>query len=69
MKPRPNEPSRPLGIFWARLGNSTVIDKVLDARGKIADGLAIHDAIAKKRGGRRIPCIPTCAAYFKPCCV
>jgi hypothetical protein len=28
---------------------------VLDARGKIADILAIHDAIAKKRGGRRIP--------------
>jgi hypothetical protein len=27
---------------------------VLDARGKIADILAIHDAIAKKRGGRRI---------------
>ena len=31
---------------------------VLDARGKIADGLAIHDAIAKKRGGRRIPMHP-----------
>jgi integrase len=28
---------------------------VLDARGKVADVLAIHDAIAKKRGGRRIP--------------
>jgi integrase len=28
---------------------------VLDARGKVADILAIHDAIAKKRGGRRIP--------------
>jgi integrase len=31
---------------------------VLDARGKIADILAIHDAIAKKRGGRRIPMHP-----------
>ncbi len=31
---------------------------VLDARGKIADGLAIYDAIAKKRGGRRIPMHP-----------
>ena len=31
---------------------------VLDARGKIADGLAIHDVIAKKRGGRRIPMHP-----------
>jgi integrase len=31
---------------------------VLDARGKIADVLEIHDAIAKKRGGRRIPMHP-----------
>jgi integrase len=31
---------------------------VLDARGKVADSLAIHDAIAKKRGGRRIPMHP-----------
>jgi integrase/recombinase XerD len=31
---------------------------VLDARSKIADGLAIHDAIAKKRSGRRIPMHP-----------
>src|ERR1700721_2943175 len=31
---------------------------VLDARGKVADVLAIHDAIAKKRGGRRIPMDP-----------
>jgi integrase len=31
---------------------------ILDARGKIADVLAIHDAIAKKRGGRRIPMHP-----------
>jgi integrase len=31
---------------------------VLDARGKVADILAIHDAIAKKRGGRRIPMHP-----------
>ena len=31
---------------------------VLDARGKVADVLAIHDAIAKKRGGRRIPMHP-----------
>jgi ATPase family associated with various cellular activities (AAA) len=30
----------------------------LDARGKVADILAIHDAIAKKRGGRRIPMHP-----------
>src|SRR5271166_6516736 len=30
----------------------------LDARGKVADVLAIHDAIAKKRGGRRIPMHP-----------
>jgi integrase len=28
---------------------------VLDARGKVADVLEIRDAIAKKRGGRRIP--------------
>ena len=31
---------------------------VLDARGRVADSLAIHDAIAKKRGGRRIPMHP-----------
>jgi integrase len=31
---------------------------VLDARSKVADSLAIHDAIAKKRGGRRIPMHP-----------
>ena len=31
---------------------------VLDARGKIADVLEIHDAIAKKRSGRRIPMHP-----------
>jgi integrase len=31
---------------------------VLDARGKVGDSLAIHDAIAKKRGGRRIPIHP-----------
>jgi integrase len=31
---------------------------ILDARGKVADVLAIHDAIAKKRGGRRIPMHP-----------
>jgi integrase len=31
---------------------------VLDARGKVGDILAIHDAIAKKRGGRRIPIHP-----------
>jgi integrase len=31
---------------------------VLDPRGKVADVLAIHDAIAKKRGGRRIPVHP-----------
>jgi integrase len=31
---------------------------VLDASGKVADTLAIHDAIAKKRGGRRIPMHP-----------
>ncbi len=31
---------------------------ILDARGKVADSLAIHDAIAKKRGGRRIPMHP-----------
>jgi integrase len=30
----------------------------LDARGQIADHLAIHDAIAKKRSGRRIPMHP-----------
>ena len=28
---------------------------VLDARGRVADCLAVRDAIAKKRGGRRIP--------------
>jgi integrase len=31
---------------------------VVDARGKVADVLAIHEAIAKKRGGRRIPMHP-----------
>ena len=31
---------------------------VLDARSKVADILAIHDAIAKKLGGRRIPMHP-----------
>jgi integrase/recombinase XerD len=31
---------------------------VLDGRGKVADVVAIHDAIAKKRGGRRIPMHP-----------
>jgi integrase len=31
---------------------------VLDARGKVADSLSIPDAIAKKRGGRRIPLHP-----------
>ena len=31
---------------------------VLDARGKVADSLAIRDAIAKKRSGRRIPMHP-----------
>jgi integrase len=31
---------------------------VLDARGKVAHTLAIHDAIAKKRGGRNIPMHP-----------
>ena len=28
---------------------------VLDARGKLNDAIAVHDAIAKKRSGRRIP--------------
>jgi integrase len=28
---------------------------VLDARGKVADAIGVRDAIAKKRGGRRIP--------------
>ena len=28
---------------------------VLDARGRVADSIAVHDAIAKKRSGRRIP--------------
>jgi integrase len=31
---------------------------VLDARGKVDDSLAIRDAIAKKRSGRRIPMHP-----------
>jgi integrase len=31
---------------------------VLDARGKVADSLAVQDSIAKKRGGRRIPTHP-----------
>jgi integrase len=31
---------------------------VLDARGRVADHLAIHDTIAKKRAGRRIPMHP-----------
>src|SRR3954451_1431296 len=28
---------------------------VLDARGRVADSIAVHDAITKKRSGRRIP--------------
>ena len=32
---------------------------VLDARGRVADCLAVPDAIAKKRGGRRIPMHPS----------
>ena len=32
---------------------------VLDARGRVGDSLAIRDAIAKKRGGRRIPMHPS----------
>jgi integrase len=31
---------------------------VLDARGRVADVIAIEDSIAKKRGGRRIPMHP-----------
>ena len=31
---------------------------VLDARGKVGDTLAIHDAIAKKGSGRRVPLHP-----------
>ena len=31
---------------------------VLDARGRVGDTLAVSDAIAKKRGGRRIPMHP-----------
>src|SRR3984957_14923377 len=31
---------------------------VVDARGKVADTLTVEDAIAKKRGGRRIPVHP-----------
>jgi len=32
---------------------------VLDARGRVADCLAVRDAIAKRRGGRRIPMHPS----------
>ena len=32
---------------------------VLDARGRVGDCLAVRDAIAKKRGGRRIPMHPS----------
>ena len=32
---------------------------VLDARGRVADSLAVRDAIAKKHGGRRIPMHPS----------
>jgi integrase/recombinase XerD len=32
---------------------------VLDARGRVADCLAVRDAISKKRGGRRIPMHPS----------
>jgi integrase len=31
---------------------------VLDARGRLSGTIAVHDAIAKKRGGRRIPMHP-----------
>ena len=34
---------------------------VLDARRRIADMIAVHDAIAKKRGGRLIPMHPELA--------
>jgi integrase len=43
-----------------RAGESARLDwsMVLGARGKVVDVLAIHDAIVKKRGGRRIPTHP-----------
>jgi len=31
---------------------------VLDARGRLANGIEVHDRIAKKRGGRRVPMHP-----------
>ena len=43
---------------------------VLDARGRVADTLAVSDAIAKKRGGRRIPmhaCLIPTLADQNPC--
>jgi integrase len=38
---------------------------VLDARGKLADTIAIRDAIAKKKSGGAFPCIPICDVRFK----
>ena len=34
---------------------------VLDARGRIDHALTIPDAVAKKGGGRRMPCTRSCA--------
>lgn len=38
---------------------------VLDARGRIADMVSVHDAIAKKRSGRRIPLHPDLSAALR----
>jgi integrase len=38
---------------------------VLDASGRIADTISVHDAIAKKRSGRRIPMHSDLAAAFR----
>jgi integrase len=38
---------------------------VLDARGRIADAIDLHDAVAKKHGGRRIPIHPDLANALK----
>ena len=34
---------------------------VLDAQGRTGT-IHVRDVIAKKRGGRRVPCVPTCGA-------
>ena len=38
---------------------------VLDPRGRVSDAMAVHDMVAKKKSGRRIPLHPDLAAALK----